>query len=326
MVNKKNRMNKKGIEVSFDWIFAIVVGAIILVLAVYAVMRIVNTETTTSSTSAAKELGVILNPLEAGFADGTVNSIDFSANTELFFDCSNIGDFGKQKISTKTDTKLKGNEQGLNVSFANKYIFANKVVEGKKMVVFSKKFIMPFEVTNLLFLWSFDDRYCFVDPVNEVKDEIGSLIEQNKLINQTLSIVKDSNDCPAESLKVCFNSAGCNIDVDTRTKTVRKGFGKSLYYEGNLIYGAIFSDKDVYECQLKRLMKKTSWLAELYLEKSKLSENRGCGSVIQSDLTNYVSQTSALNETWGLVQISSMAETLKEENPQSEMCKLWKDS
>lgn len=321
-------LNKKGIEVSFDWIFALVVGAIIIILAVYAAVKLVGSESKTSNTEIAAQLGVLLNPVEAGFVEGQVNHIDFPLKTKLFFSCDNKGDFGRQRISTSAEMKMNNLEQGLNVSFANKYIFAENMVEGKVLLTFSKGFNMPFKVSDVIFVWSADEKYCFVDPINEVKDELTDLRAANVNVNKTLFVVDDVKDCAKGSKIVCFDQEvrNCSIFVDTTVGSVRKGkYAKPVYYQGNLIYGAIFADPDVYECQIQRLMKKTSQMANIYLEKTRVSEGNGCGNAIMGDLTVYSERVKALTNSGELSQITDMAINLNDQNPGADECKLWRD-
>ena len=69
-------MNKRGfLQISFAWLFAIIIGAFILVLAIYASTKIIKTEQLSLDAKTAKEIGVLLNPLETGFETGKTTSI-----------------------------------------------------------------------------------------------------------------------------------------------------------------------------------------------------------------------------------------------------------
>lgn len=45
-----------------------------------------------------------------------------------------------------------------------------------------------------------------------------------------------------------------------------------------MLYGAIFSDREIYECHTARLMKRASAIALLLKEKSEYLSVKGCGS------------------------------------------------
>ena len=52
-------LGKRGFEFSFAWIFAVVVGAFILVLAIYAATQIIATEKYNLNTQTAAQLTII---------------------------------------------------------------------------------------------------------------------------------------------------------------------------------------------------------------------------------------------------------------------------
>lgn len=56
--------DKKAFEFSFGWIFAVIVGAVFIFLAIYASMKLLETQRNTQDTELGKKLGIILTPLE----------------------------------------------------------------------------------------------------------------------------------------------------------------------------------------------------------------------------------------------------------------------
>ena len=75
--------DKKAIEMSFAWIFAIIVGAVILFLAIYAASRFIDVAKYGSYTEAAKSITILLDPLETGVASSTGTTIGFNRETRL---------------------------------------------------------------------------------------------------------------------------------------------------------------------------------------------------------------------------------------------------
>jgi hypothetical protein len=53
------------------------------------------------------------------------------------------------------------------------------------------------------------------------------------------------------------------------------------------MFGAIISDKDTYECNIKRLTYRASRIADLFSQKIDLMVMRGCDSLIKSDLISF---------------------------------------
>jgi hypothetical protein len=62
-------MNKQGIEMGFSWIFAIIVGVVILFLAIYTTTRIIGTSRYELDTETAKKISILIDPLETSLGD-----------------------------------------------------------------------------------------------------------------------------------------------------------------------------------------------------------------------------------------------------------------
>jgi hypothetical protein len=313
-------MNKKGLEFSFGWLFAIVVGAAIIFLAVYAAIKFIGSEQTVQETQAAKQLETILTPIETGYEAGKSSPpIVFPGVTRVYNNCSSEGNFGEQSIRVSTLFGNKWQEQGLPIVSYNKYIFSPDLMQSKEMYVLSKQFEMPFKVANILIIWS--DKYCFENPTPEIENEITDLNLNN------INITDDITKCDKNSKKVCFVSQldECDVFVNTNANSVTKRGSPPVYYEGSLIYGAIFSEPEVYECQLKRLMKRTSELALLYNDKSGIvaGESGGCSSGLQGDLKTLASESGQLNSSVELRGINILSEELGREQELMTKCKLW---
>src|SRR3989339_754158 len=245
-------------EISFSWFFAVLVGIMILSLAIFAVTKLIKVGQTAQDVKVGKEIGILLNPLETSFEVGKTTSLSLPVETRIFNKCSNNGIFGKQSFQISQISLNKWTQTDLNVSFVNKYVFSNGFVEGKKFYLFSKPFDMPFKIADLIFITSVNDEYCFVNPPEEISDELLALNQGNLLVN----------NCSDKSIRVCFGGGNCDVFVNYNLNYVTKGSQK-FYFEGDaLMYAAVFSDKDVYECQLKRLMQRGEQLSLLYKNKA----------------------------------------------------------
>jgi len=281
-------MNKKGIEMNFAWIFGIIVGAVILVLALYATTSLIKTEDKISETKTATQLGILINPLETGLEEASYAKITLPVDTQIYNKCRDVGNFGKQIISVNENKGLGDrNSRGEEISFFNKYIFSKSVEEGKELHLIIKPLEMPYKVADMVFLSA--ENYCFVNPPSEIGEEIDDLNPEHIYQNDSL------DKCPSGSVSVCFGGENCDIVVNSLSKLVTKN-GESVYYEDSLIYGAIFADKEIYECQVRRLMKRNAELAYLYIDKSRFLSRKGCSSNLETDLENFVSLLSFSGE------------------------------
>ncbi|MEK6855984.1 MAG: hypothetical protein AABX66_02375, partial [Nanoarchaeota archaeon] len=280
-------INKKGIEFSFNWIFSIVVGIVVIFLAIYAANSFIKTERTLQDTETVQQLQTLLNPLQTSIESTTKPSnIIFPREVKLMTQCIASTGMGEQKITLSSKNNIGG--EWSSVSFSNKissYLFMESTVQGKQMHVLVAPFYMPYKVADLVILWS--TNYCLVNAPQNVKDEL-------QILNASGVIFADSKlKCSSNSNKVCFLNSpsdideGCEIKVNTYLKQVRST-GKLVYYEGSLLYASIFSNADIYECNVKRLASRTKELANLYSQKSiLLGDKSNCGGALAPILNNY---------------------------------------
>ncbi len=303
-------IKKRGyLQISFAWLFAIIVGVFILFLAIYASTKLMKTEQTTLDAKTGKEIGILLNPLETSFETAKTTFFTMPVETKIYNKCDDYGNFGKQIIQISQKSFNKWTETDVDVSFPNKYIFSERETEGKKFYIFSKPFDFPFKVADLIYITSSKKEYCFVNPSDDIEEEIDYLNQKNLLLENKLK--EEGNDCPGGSIKVCFGSGDCDIKV--YENYVEKN-GDKINFEGDsLMYAAIFSDKDVYDCQLKRLMQRTKHLALLYEEKAKFISRTGCHSNLNLQLLSS-------SDDFGLM--ASIVNDIKEKNEDAN-CKLW---
>ena len=313
------RMNKKALDFNFGWIFTIIVGAAILFLAIYSASQLVRTNRNIQDTEIGKQIGILLSPVEASIESETSPApIVFNTEARIYNDCDAVGNFGSQEIgiATKSGIGSAWEKPGTASTFYNKYLFSSNIAEGNKFFLFSKSFEMPFRIGNLIFMWSNKEEYCFVNAPNDVKEVIESI---NAAGYKNLNISEDGK-CKLGTKEVCF-SGSCDIVVDINSGTVRKE-KKVLYYQGSLLYGAIFASPEIYECQVKRLMKRASELALLYNDKTQSLASAGCNSNLGSELVFYANNTFSFNSSLQLRTLGSLSEELEGRNKLLS-CKLW---
>ena len=306
-------MKKRGLEVSFAWLFAIIAGVFILFLAIYASVKVINIEQTEIDLKTGKQIGILLNPLEIGFESVKSTSMSFPVETRIYNECNaESGQFGKQliKISQKNFNKWTDTKE--RVAFENKYIFSEEPIEGKKFYIFSKPFEMPFKIGDIIIMSSADKNYCFVDAPDEIKDDLLDIKQKNFL----------AENCPESSVKICFSGGSdCDVGVDYNFGVVEKQ-GERVYFEGYaLMYAAIFSTKEVYECQVERLMQRTEQLALLYVDKAKFISEK-CSSNLNPELLVLTNLAGSLKDSSELNLIANLAEDINEKNEIS-LCRLW---
>ncbi len=311
---------KGQLDISFTWLFGLIIGAIILGLAIYATVKIIGAGEKTVDASTAKQISVLLNPLQLGVEDSKSTTMTFSTNIRIYPGCDLYNDFGDQKIRVSQEGFKGWTETDMNISATNLYLYMENPIEGKKLEIFSKKFEFPYKVADLIYIIPSTKQYCFVNPPENIEEEIKNLNLENLKMN-----------CTDSSVKVCFDSSkNCDIRVDYKLDKygisegeVVKKSGTVYFAQDSLMYAGIFSEKSGYECQLKRLMKKTSILASLYYDKSALISRAGCNSNVESDLLYLKSFVEGMSSSQEISTAQEIAKIIGGKNDQNTKCKLW---
>ncbi len=310
---------KKG-QFNFVWLFAIIAGGAILVLAIYGATKAGDTQRFQTDTEIAKSLAIITDPLQAGFAEGSFGKISFNQETRINNICID-GNFGRHKISvsTRSDIGEPWNIPGEEVPIHNKYIFSSERSTGKEYYVFSKPFEFPYKVADLTML--IPEDYCLVNAPEKIAEEINFNIDKIQIEN-----------CSEKGMiNVCFGTGnGCDITVYGSCMTgcdsiygegtVEKS-GNVMKYVGNLMWAAIFSDRDIYECNVNRLMYRTAKIAEEFTDKADLMDARGCNTNLKPDLFVWNGMTINANVD-DLMNLNSMAGSLGKKNDRED-CGIW---
>ena len=173
--------------------------------------------------------------------------------------------------------------------------------------------VIPF--SDIIYMTTSEDRYCFIGSPDEIKEEISNLNQANLL----------TENCSGSEIKVCFNNQDCDINVNYNLGRVEKNNEFMYFDDGDtaLMYAGIFSDKSVYECQLRRLMLRVKELSLLYIDKETISTKRGCvENNLAGDLGTLSSLAESLKNSDELELVKIRAEDIDEKND-ARRCLLW---
>lgn len=287
-------MNGKKADFNFVLIFAILAGSAILIIAIYGAMKFGSGVRGESEAELAKSFDIITNSLQAGFAEGATHVIGYGKPSRINNRCDSYSEFGNNVISFQTQSSVgeKWSENPIEYSIYNKYIFSN-TKESEEFYVYSKSFYTGYKVADLIFVYT--DAYCFVNPPENIKQEILGLGIEKMGIKSS-----ENNTCKEDSTQICFDANGCEITVYGECKDsgceTEYDFGFILdsknekkYFSGNLLIGAIISDKEDYDCNVKRLLYRSSRIAEIFSRKIDITSSRICGDVLRDDLNTFSS-------------------------------------
>ena len=257
---------KKGM-IEFGWIFSLIIGAIILVLALVFSRTLIQTETSKGEAELVSGLDILLNPFTSvgGTTITLAKNITLPSNTNITFRCDQNYTIGRNIMKVISETVF-GKGQGFERNIYNKYIFSPANIQEKKIFVLGKSLEMPFRVDDAIYI--IDKPYCFFNAPSDVKEEL-----------EAVSVPVKFDSCETGNRKVCFGQTGCDINIassdDYESGTVTKG--KTVYFATRtLLYAAIFSDPDIYRCNVQRLMKRLSNVTDVYIYKAGQISARGC--------------------------------------------------
>ncbi len=317
--------NKKAVfDMPFSWLFAIIVGSVILFLAIFAASRFIDVAKIQRSGEVAKSLTILIDPAETGIASAVGDVIHLGEETRIEIKCrepDSVLAFGKQTIAVTESSRFKEEwaQVGPAVSIYNKFIFSNQIEQGEDLYLFSKPAYIGYKIGDITIVSAED--YCFVAPPNFIREELEGLSLKNINISNNLEL------CKKEDIKVCFGiySDECNISIqgneDYSAGTINKQ-GKDINYVGNLIYAGIFSDPDSYECNLKRIVSKTAELAKVYKEKIEIVKIKDCNSIIGLYLDSIISKADNYKTSFQISEIYDIATSMDSENEKAE-CKIY---
>jgi len=273
-------MKKRGvIEVQFNWVFVLIVGAVILLFFTTAILR-------QKDISEAKIASTILTDLETITTGAKVSRSTFQVihlpDTKVKFLCDDclckfyIGDSSKP--------------------FRDKVIFSPSEIKGRKILAWTQEFSYPFRVSNLLFLTGPMVRYVIRNPENALEGIlINKSLPQEVLHDYNPGTVEDMNhdkvkfvyidttieNNDAFALKHMKDNDVSAIEVSTVARTI------TFYYKVNDewgpaegttnwvsptredLYGAFFAENiEMYNCQMREIFKRMAISSNIYLQKT----------------------------------------------------------
>lgn len=287
-----------------------IVGAIILFFAFYFIGTNLGNQGLVKKLGAETTLDILWDPFSSFGSLGATASKEFVLKTreKINFDCSTEGDFGYNSITILTNP-----ESGINPKVIyDKYIFSEKYLQGAGFQVISKPFEMPWRIADLVFFIPKNETFCF-KGMNEVKREFGPQDTGMNISN--FEFPDFGEECTPGAISIC-ESGDCDIEIDFSNNKIRKG-GESVYFAGDsLMYAAIFSDPEIYKCNLVRLAKRIKLQTEIYSGKAVALNSRGCdvsfSPVSLENSADLVIQNNGARDS--IIQLNSAAESLSAQN------------
>lgn len=278
-VKRLYNSRKAQAESQLNWIFILIVGALILAFFAFIVIK----QRAASDAKFAGKVSQQIDTILAGakVSSGTVQIIP-TPELSIRFTCN--------------DYYIGPASQRLG----NKVVFAPEFVEGKQLMTWTVDWNVPYKVATLLFITAPTIRYVIIGQTATDKDAKALYDALPAKLNKKLYGISDysSETITNENDKyvrfVFVNPTGVynipsdfddvevsGLSVDTSNLQVQflersvsgpGSFttigGKHTYTENALLYGAVFSTKsDEYACLLTRAYSRLNMVSKVYYEK-----------------------------------------------------------
>ena len=223
-------VNKKALEMSFAWIFAIIAGAAIIFLAIYISTTLVNSGEYEVNTKTTQAIVNLLDPLQTSSEQGkTPEPLNLIKETRIYTICSSSGKFGENRIQIQEKSGFENNqytEKSGDIGTINQYVFADDMIEGKKIYFFIIPYKMPFKIADIMILYT--KPYCFVNPPRDIEDFISPLSSNS--LNITNSMAVDTS-------LFYVNSVNKRVGIHTSSpsaafEVVQDGSASTVYVTG----------------------------------------------------------------------------------------------
>ena len=287
-------MEKKGvIEIQFNWILILVVGAAITIMFIGFISKQQGISAISTNILTASTLDAILH----GYEGIDISDAAEIPQSKIDFNC---GSFSIDGISKQTGTLS---------------LFSPDSLETDKLSILSCGWNMPYRITNFVYTTSPDVRYVFIgnsDFAREVFEKVRGKIRADGFTN-IQAIQDESNDrirliffeqYPEMPESLNGSDSGLSalkIDGDENKGVVEffdfignkfEPRGKSYYVGVASLFGAVFSDNaGTYNCNMEKAFNKLRIISRIYNKKvnniieqySTIEESNVCREFYQSN-------------------------------------------
>lgn len=282
---------KSQVEVTFNWVYILIAGAVILLFFV----GIVAKQKKVSDENLSIEVGQILSSILQGasVSEKTRSYIQLEglADRTFFFNCEE----GMTKFGLVDSPRWESN--------SIVPLFAPVEIQTATLVLWSLPYFLPYKVMDFLFVTSVNTKYFLAGNGNGFAEEFFNAVEedQSKFKLNVVSLREDPNPGKNFQVRVVYldeleelPSSFVNL-ADERVTAVHLDDKKAIYYqkEGSewrktgeteilsldeerdaAKYAAIFAaDAEQYECNMQKAFLRLKLVTEIYTKKTELLGN-----------------------------------------------------
>jgi len=271
--------NKKGIEITFSWIFAIIAGTLIFLFFVGFAAENMDLFGKLTAMRVSEEMNSAFTGLKTGLVS---TSLSFNKEVKLQFKC----------IGEKKEKLIVGYRSGKNLY--DNLVFSPEELNGNEFLLMTKSWNVPYKVDNFIFI-SDKNRKFFLDGdvpdglIDNLPDDFKVLFNTlkgnaNKIVNFVSSGSKCDNTVNGNEININYQKDSSDNFYGTICGKDSKGTSWALDFYGDaMIYAAIFGDQ--FDCLYPLMEEKFKIMRDVYLQK--ISSITGCDKGgLQSAITN----------------------------------------
>jgi hypothetical protein len=277
------RSRKAVIEIQFNWIFILIVGALIMTFFIVVVQKQKQIHDTRIQTTVQADLNAILSGAEV--STGTAHKINIPEAT-ISYDC-------------------EGYKSGNQKPFKSRFAFAPSSVKTRELITWAYEWDVPYKVGNFLMTTSPNVYYIIVyDPANAGNSNLAKLINRTLPDEVSKTTVKIAD---ISSYQNKNNAAIRFISIKTPTFTMHPSiaskedgevslvnitpinglfFGNITFYRKNgnaferqgtspylgnaSLYGSLFTDEqETYNCAMQKAYRQLGYTTNISYSRAK---------------------------------------------------------
>lgn len=264
------KLNKKGFEISFSWLFAVIAGISVFLFLTWFAVKQTDLFGNVSAQAAAEELDIAFTSFSSSMIGTKLN---FPKDVELEFKCDSNEE--RMLINGKGGKKLKGN-----------IVFSPNNMKNNEFSLWTKGWNIPFRVSNFIFLADNKHRYN-LDGISSTELEGVPDIFKTGVDGEKINFVQGRDGSPSDDEKTIYLEYDSELDEHYGTIYIKGNEGQPLSYFGDaMIYAAIFSDKDNFDCLYNKAKERAENVIKVYEERAKEMRG-GCSLGFSFDIFDF---------------------------------------
>lgn len=241
-------MNKKGVEITFNWIFVIVAGSVLLLFFMYFSWKQIGLFNKIGVNEIVENINNEIDSFSIGLSSSKL--VQVPKDVVFSFRCGNVI-YKDTKKDTLNLIYSKGNLQN-------------------SFILWTKAWMFPFKIDNFYYAANNNKRFFVIGNDNLLFDVPDKFKKFNNL-NQEIN--------PDDVIVDFTNSNIFNNHKDNRVLVVDKSKGlitfyperkREEFYGDGMLLGAMFTDYEDYVCLKNKALDRLNIITELYKKKTDL--------------------------------------------------------